>query len=96
MPSVSPEIEQGARQLAPSPHVLLKCASCSQREALRCFHFLFTMHVAFGPDNSHFNQDTYQAPTIWQAINLVYPDILTDKSIFPSIAGAAIFGGVRG
>lgn len=30
--------------------------------------------MVFGPDNLQFNQDTYQVPTIWQAINLIYSD----------------------
>lgn len=59
------------------------------------YHFLLILRMASGPDNCHFNQDTFQVPTRWQAINPIYSEILTDKSIFSSIVETATLGGVK-
>lgn len=47
--------------------------------------------MVFGPHNPQFNQDTYQVPIIWQAINLIYSDSNRQIHIF-IISGKATFG----
>lgn len=84
IPSVRLEIEQWICQLSLSPDTL-SCndfsfflfpflSSLTQIKTLLNYHFLFKLCIVFGPDNLHFNQDTYQVPTIRQAINLIYSD----------------------
>lgn len=66
--------------------MIFSLSSLNQIKTLLNYHFLLKLCVALGPDNLQFNQDTSQAPTIWQTITLIYSDILTDKSIFSSLA----------